>query len=58
MVKNLPAVRETWALFLGGEDSLEEEMAVTPVSLPAKSPGQRSLAAVHRAAESRTRLSN
>ena len=27
MVKNLPAVQETWVLFLGREDSLEKEMA-------------------------------
>ena len=26
-VKNLPAIQETWAQFLGGEDSLEEGMA-------------------------------
>ena len=27
MVKNLPAVQETWLQFLGGEDPLEKEMA-------------------------------
>ena len=27
MVKNLPAVQETWVRFLGWEDPLEEEMA-------------------------------
>ena len=27
MVKRLPAVQETWGRFLGGEDSLEKEMA-------------------------------
>ena len=27
MVKNLPAVQETWAQFLGWEDSLEKGMA-------------------------------
>ena len=27
MVKNLPAMRETWARFLGQEDPLEEGMA-------------------------------
>ena len=26
MVKNLPAVRETWVRYLGREDPLEEEM--------------------------------
>ena len=27
MVKNLPAMQETWVQFLGREDPLEEEMA-------------------------------
>ena len=27
MVKNLPAMQETWVQFLGGEDPLEEGMA-------------------------------
>ena len=27
MVKNLPAVQETWVWFLGGEDPLEKGMA-------------------------------
>ena len=27
LVKNLPAVQETWVWFLGQEDSLEKEMA-------------------------------
>ena len=27
MVKNLPAMRETWVRFLGWEDPLEKEMA-------------------------------
>ena len=27
LVKNLPAMQETWVRFLGGEDSLEKEMA-------------------------------
>ena len=27
MVKNLPALQETWVQFLGREDPLEEEMA-------------------------------
>ena len=26
MVKNLPAMRETWVRSLGGEDTLEKEM--------------------------------
>ena len=27
MVRNLPAMRETWVRFLGREDSMEKEMA-------------------------------
>ena len=27
LVKNLPAMQETWVRFLGGEDPLEKEMA-------------------------------
>ena len=43
MVKNLPAMRETWVRSLGGEDPLEKEMATYPRFLPGKSHGQRSL---------------
>ena len=49
-MKNLPAMRETQETCvqsLGQEDPLEEEMATTPVFLPGKSRGQRSLAGVH-----------
>ena len=42
-VKSLPALRETRAQSLGGEDPLEKEMETTPVFLPGKSHGQRSL---------------
>ena len=38
MVKNLPAVQETWVGSLGWEDPLEESMATTPVFLPGESP--------------------
>jgi len=41
MVKSLLAMWETWVRFLGWEDSLEKEMATTPVFLPGKSHGQR-----------------
>ena len=34
MVKNPPAMQETWVQFLGWEDSLEKEMA-THSSIPA-----------------------
>ena len=44
MVKNLPAVRETWVQCLGWEDPLEKERLFTPVLLPGEFHGQRSLA--------------
>ena len=43
-VKNLPAMQKTWVQSLGQEDPLEKGMATTPVFLPGKSHGQRSLA--------------
>ena len=46
MVKNLPAVQEmqeAWVQSLGWEYPLEEEWQPTPVFLPGKSHGQRSL---------------
>ena len=42
-VKRLPIMWETWVQSLGQEDPLEKEMATTPVLLPGKSQGQRSL---------------
>ena len=42
-VKHLPTMRETWVQFLGQEDPLEKDMAPTPVFLPGKSHGWRSL---------------
>ena len=43
-VKCLPIMWETQVRSLGGEDPLEKEMATpTPVLLPVKSHGQRSL---------------
>ena len=44
MVKTPPAVQETWVQSLGREDPLEKEWLPTPVFLPGKSHGQRSLA--------------
>ena len=38
MVKNAPAMQETWVRSLGQEDTLEEGMATTPVFLPGESP--------------------
>ena len=44
MVKRLPTVWETWVQSLGPKDPLEKEMATTPVLLPGKSHGRRSVA--------------
>ena len=38
LVKNLPAMQETWVQLLGWEDPLEKKMATTPVFLPGESP--------------------
>ena len=43
MVKNLPANSGDAGLIPGLEDPLEEEVATTPVLLPGKFHGQRSL---------------
>ena len=45
MVKNLPAMQETQVWFLCQEDPPKKQMAIhsTPISLPRKSHGQRSL---------------
>ena len=55
MVKNLPAVWETWIRSLGQEDPLEKEMATSPVFLPGESHGWRSVVGtVHGVAKSQT----
>ena len=38
LVKNLPAIQETWVLFLGQEDPLEKEMATYSSILARKIP--------------------
>ena len=43
MVKNLPAMWETWVRSLVWEDSLEKGMTTTPVFWPGEFHGQRSL---------------
>ena len=43
MVKNPPAMQETWIRFLGQEDPLEEPIETLSVFLPGKCHGQRSL---------------
>ena len=59
MVKNLPAVQETWVQSLGREDPLEEGMATHSSVLGLENPMDRGAwwAAVHGVAESWTRLS-
>ena len=42
-VKNLPAVQETWVLFLGSEDALEKKMEIHSSIFPGKSHGQKNL---------------
>ena len=44
MVKNLPAMQETWVQSLGWEDPWRRERLPTPVFLPGESHGQRNLA--------------
>ena len=44
IVKDLPAMQETWVRSLALEDLLEKGMATTPVSLPGEFNGQRRLA--------------
>ena len=43
MVNNLFAKQEIWVQSLGQEDPLEKKMQPSPVFLPGKSHGQRSL---------------
>ena len=60
MVKNLPAVRETWVRSLGWEDPLEEGMATHSSILAWRIPMDRGAwrATVHRGAKSQTQLSD
>ena len=43
MVKNLPAMQETWVRSLGQKDPLEKEWLLNPVFLSKEFHGQRSL---------------
>ena len=60
MVKNLPAMRETWVLSLGWEDPLDESMATHSNILAWRIPMDRGAwwVTVHGVAKSRTQLSN
>ena len=42
MIKNLPAMQETWVQSLDWEDSLEKKWLSTPILLPGEFHGQRS----------------
>ena len=56
VVKNLPAMPETWVPSAGWKDLQRRKWQPTPVFLPGESRGQRSLATVHGITESRTQL--
>ena len=57
MVRNLPAMRETWVRSLGGEDPLEEGMAAHSTVLAWRIPDRGAWrATVRGVTESRTRL--
>ena len=60
MVKNLPAMQETWVQPLGWEDALEEGMATHSSILAWRIPMDRGAwwATVHGVTESGTRLSD
>ena len=60
LVKNLPAMLETWVRPLGWEDPLEEGMVTHPSILAWRIPMDRGAwwAAVHRVAKSQTRLND
>ena len=57
VVKNPPAMQETWVRSLGWEDSLKKKRQLTPVFLLRQSHGQRRLAG-YGVAPSWTRPSN
>ena len=59
MVKNPPAIQETWVRSLGQEDPLEEGMATHSSILAWRRPMDRAWqATVHGITKSQTRLSN
>ena len=58
MVKNLPAMQETWVLSLGRENPLEKGMGTHSSILALENPMDRGAwrATVHRVAKNQTRL--
>jgi len=58
MVKNLPAVQETWLRSLGWKDPLEEGMATHSSILTWRIPWTEESGGIHGITQSRTRLSD
>ena len=59
MVKNLPVIQETWVRSLGGEDPLEEGMAIHSSILARRTPWTEELVGYSPwVTKSQTRLSN
>ena len=58
IVKNLPAMQETWVQFLSQEDRLEKAMATYSSILAWRIPWTEEWVTVHGVAKSLTRLSN
>ena len=58
LLKNLPAVQETWVLSLGWEDPLEKGMATHFSIIAWRIPRGAWRAAAHGVAKGQTRLSN
>ena len=59
LIKNLPAMWETWVPSLGWENPLEDDMVTHSVFLPGESHGQTSLqATIHWVTKSQALLSD
>ena len=60
LVKNLPAMQETWVGSLGGEDPMEEYIAIHSSILAYRIPMDREVwwSTIHGVAKSWTQLSN
>ena len=58
MVKNLPAMQETWVQFLSQEDCLKKGMATCSSILAWRIPWTEEWVTVHRVAKSLAQLSN
>ena len=56
LVKNLPAIQETWVQFLDWEDPLEKEMATHSRILAWRIPQTEEPGRLHRVAKDQTRL--